>query len=321
MRSPIQRPAVAGVVLLACAAWCAPGFAQTSGGWGYTDLGALDGSFIGPVSPASSGLGIGKAFTAGGSTGSFSYSGSSISDLGAVNGTSGGSFYVNAAGQVAGQSYAGSGASTQAFFYANGKFNTIGSLGGSSSSATAINAAGVVIGNSTLSGNAARHAFEYVGGSMIDIGTFGGTNSTAVAVNSAGAVIGNATTAGNGATHAFIFADGKLTDLGTLGGTNSYALGMDSFGDVIGLSNIAGSSVQHSFLWSDGVMTDLSNIVPGATNFVASGINDAMQLIGTASTKAGLVHGLLVSAVPETEGFAMALAGFALLAAACRRRR
>ena len=68
-------------------------------------------------------------------------------------------------------------------------------------------------------------------------------------------------------------------------------------------------------------MTDLSGIVPGANGFVATGINNAMQIIGTATTKTGLVHGLVVSAVPEAEGFAMALAGWGLLATVRRRRR
>ncbi|MBC7664832.1 MAG: hypothetical protein H7276_13785 [Caulobacter sp.] len=112
-----------------------------------------------------------------------------------------------------------------------------------------------------------------------------------------------------------------MTDLGTLGGTNSYALGMNSFGDVIGMSTLAGSTVQHSFLYSDGKMSDLSTLFPGVTSFVAAGINDARQVIGTATTQAGSIRGLIVSAVPETQGFMLLVAGFAALATIGRRRR
>ena len=405
MRSTPPRSSLAAALFLAGAFFSVPASADGATGWGYTDLGALDGSFIGPLPPSATGYGIGQAFAANGGVGTFSYSGSSIADLSALNGASGGSYYINAAGMVAGQDSA----SSPAFLYADGKFSPLGSLGGSgtyvtgmnasgevvgygneagnasthafsyaggrivdlktlggtsssaiavnnagqvvgnsntsgdaashaflydqggmvdlgtlggrSSAAVAINGSGITIGNSTLDGNASKHAFEYVGGNMIDIGTLGGATSTAVAINSAGAVIGNATLAGNAATHAFIFANGKMTDLGTLGGTNSYALGMDSFGHVIGMSTLAGNTVQHSFLYSNGTMTDLSTLFPGVSNFVASGINDAMQIIGTATTQAGAIRGLIVSAVPETQGFMLMAAGFAALATLARRRR
>ena len=405
MTSTFLRSPFASALFLAGACACLPASADSGTGWGYTDLGALDGSFVGPLPPSATGYGIGQGFVASGGIGTFSYSGSSIADASALNGTSGGSYYVNAAGMVAGQDST----SSQAFLYADGKFNPLGSLGGNgtyvtgmnasgevvgygneagnasthaftytggritdlktlggttssaiavnnagqvvgnsnisgdaashaflyaqggmtdlgtlggtSSGAVAINGSGIVIGNSTLGGDASKHAFEYVGGSMIDIGTLGGTTSTAVAINSSGVMIGNATTANNAATHAFIFANGKMTDLGTLGGKNSYALGMDSFGDVIGMSTLAGSTVQHSFLYSNGKRTDLSTLFPGVTSFVAAGINDARQVIGTATTQAGSIRGLIVSAVPETQGFMLMVAGFAALATIGRRRR
>ena len=405
MRSTFLRSPLAAAFFLSGACVCAPASADSGTGWGYTDLGALDGSFVGPLPPSATGYGIGQAFAASGGVGAFSYSGSSIADASALNGASGGSYYVNAAGMVAGQGSSPS----QAFLYADGKFNPLGSLGGTgtyvtgmnasgavvgygneagnasthafaytggritdlktlggtsssaiavnnagqvtgnsnisgdaashaflyaqggmtdlgtlggtTSAAIAINGSGIVIGNSTLGGNASKHAFEYIGGSMIDIGTLGGTTSTAVAINSTGMVIGNATTASNAATHAFIFADGKMTDLGTLGGSNSYALGMNSFGDVIGMSTLAGSTVQHSFLYINGKMSDLSTLFPGVTSFVAAGINDAKQIIGTATTQAGSIRGLIVSAVPETQGFMLMVAGFAALATIGRRRR
>jgi len=262
------------------------------------------------------------------STHAFAYSGGQIKDLGTLGGSTSSAVAVNNAGAVIGNSNTSGDAASHAFLYKVGTMTDLGTLGGKSSFATAINAAGVVVGTSTLQGDTARHAFEYTSSGMVDLGTLPGFNSsTAVAVNSAGQVIGNATTAGSAATHAFLFANGKLTDLGTLGGTNSYAIGMDSFGDVIGLSDVVladGSTAQHSFLYgisTNNKMTDLSTIVPGV-NFVAAGINDALQIIGTATTTTtNLVRGLIVSAVPEADGAALALAGFAMLGWVARTRR
>jgi probable HAF family extracellular repeat protein len=197
----------------------------------------------------------------------------------------------------------------------------LGTLGGSTSFATAVNNSGVVIGDSYLQGNATSHAFVYASGQMTDLGSLGGSVSTAVAVNSAGQVIGNAYTAGNTATRAFVYGGGRMTDLGTLGGSNSYVLGINSLGQIIGTSDIAGNKAQHSFLYSNGKMLDLSTLFPGLTSFVAAGINDAMEIIGTAVTKSGLVRGLIVTAVPETDGALMVLTGFGLLGLVARLRR
>ena len=156
---------------------------------------------------------------------------------------------------------------------------------------------------------------------MTDIGTFGGSQSTAVAVNRSGQVIGNAYTAGDAASHAFLYSAGKLIDLGTLGGTNSSVLGINSQGQVIGTSDVAGSKVRRSFLYSDGIMQDLSSLFPGLSNFVATGINDAQQIVGSALSKTGFMRGLIVTAVPETDGWLLAATGFGAICLLNRYRR
>src|ERR1700761_8968146 len=233
MRSPFQRLTIGSAVALACTAWCAPALAQTSANWGYTDLGAVDGSFIGPVPFADTGYGIGQAFAQTSSSGSFSYSGSTIADVSALNGNSGGSFYVNAAGQVAGESYSSGGTTEQAFLYSGGKFSTIGSLGGDSTYVTGLNASGEVIGYGNEAGNASTHAFTYSNGKITDLKTLGGSTSSAVAINASGEVVGNSNTSGDAASHAFLYNGGGLVDLGTLGGTSSSATAINAAGMVI----------------------------------------------------------------------------------------
>jgi probable HAF family extracellular repeat protein len=159
----MNRSLVGAAVLLICTAWSVPAAAVPIN-WGFTDLGSIDGSFVGPVPLASTAIGIGQAFVARGGVGSFSYSGSTIADLSSLDGASGGSFFVNAAGQVAGQSYGGLGASTQAFLYSGHAFTNVGSLGGNSTYVTGLNASGEVVGYSAKAGNASTHAFSYANG-------------------------------------------------------------------------------------------------------------------------------------------------------------
>lgn len=114
-----------------------------------------------------------------------------------------------------------------------------------------------------------------------------------------------------------------MQDLGTLGGSNSFALGVNSAGQVIGVSDIAGNKGRHAFVYAYGRMFDIDSPIAGLTGFVAAGINDAMQIVGTAVTASGLTRGLVVTPVPEANGLVMwgvGLAGLALVASHRRRR-
>jgi probable HAF family extracellular repeat protein len=89
--------------------------------------------------------------------------------------------------------------------------------------------------------------------------------------------------------HAFVWQNGTLTDLGTLPtGSNSFAYFLSDNGLIIGGSDIGTydpNSEQpeyHAVLWSNGTITDLGTPGLGGTSSLATGVNDAGQVVGGA---------------------------------------
>jgi probable HAF family extracellular repeat protein len=80
---------------------------------------------------------------------------------------------------------------------------------------------------------------------------------------------------------AFLYSNGVTTNLGALlpGRLSSGAWGINNLGQVVG-SDYDADYISHSFLYSNGVMTDLST--SACDPFIAVGINDAGQIVGTA---------------------------------------
>jgi probable HAF family extracellular repeat protein len=82
--------------------------------------------------------------------------------------------------------------------------------------------------------------------------------------------------------HAFLWQNGIMTDLGTIGGTASEAQAINESGQIAGLSTLlpAPNTTYHAVLWENGSKTDLT---PSGPASMATGINDARQVVGNFS--------------------------------------
>jgi probable HAF family extracellular repeat protein/predicted outer membrane repeat protein len=155
--------------------------------------------------------------------------------------------------------------------------------------ASKINPAGHVIGQAEYStGN--YHAFFYDGISMLDLGALPGqTQSEALAVSKNDIVVGYSSNTG-GDPHAslgFIWdAAGGMRHLGTLppqDGSPAWSVPHDVNSNGV----VVGASSGRAFILLGGVMYDLNALVnglpTGATLTDAEGINDAGQIVATAT--------------------------------------
>jgi probable HAF family extracellular repeat protein len=187
---------------------------------------------------------------------------------------------VNDSGTVVGFSGAESGNS--AFLWTQkGGMQNLGTLGGGSIevSANGINNSGQVVGYAVLADNTTTHAFLWTqAGGMQDLGTLGGDYSAAYAINDAGEVVGKSLLPGNPSIyHAFLWTQaGGMQDLGALGEKQQITTGLaiNDQGTVVGSSG--SYELTSAFVWtqSHGIRS------LGAGESVASGINDAGEVVG-----------------------------------------
>ncbi len=184
---------------------------------------------------------------------------------------------VNASGVMAGTSFAGGQAHGTVWIGSSVIDLGAGTYG------LAVSDAGAVAG-----GNG--HAFILVNGQMRDLGTLaGGSWSAAYAVNAEGSAAGYGDT-GSGGFEAFMWSPGSgIVALGTLGGTNSYATSMNEAGVVTGHAALA-SGYEHAFEWSNGAMLDLGTL--GGNSF-AYDINESGEVVGYSSLSNGASHAFL----------------------------
>ena len=250
--------------------------------YNITDLGALPGDTISyPAGLNSQGQAAGTSANATSGIATL-YSDGKVISIGTLGATDL-SFAqaINGSGQVVGYDYTSSGVS-HAFLYSNGRMTDIhpASLFPNGSSAQGINNSDQIVGYGWING-ADDHAFLYSGGRTVDLGTLGGNESMALAINDAGQIVGHSTTA-SGVVHAFLYSNGHMTDLGMpSGAAGSSALAINRTGQIVGLIGINGSS--HAALYSGGVWTDLGTVAGATLGAVATGINDAGQIVGQAT--------------------------------------
>lgn len=236
---------------------------------------------------------------------------------------------INNAGQVVGYINDIQHLGTDAFVSGPNGLNAveIGSLSSDGDSAADINSSGQVVGGAHINSNLYLHAYITSSNHVFasDLGTLGGGTSYATGINDSGQVVGFSEMTQNIQTpiHAFITdINSNMTDLGTLGGQNSRATDINSDGQIVGWAETGVADRKHAFITGpDGVgMTDLNSLVKlenGTFLAGATGINDLGQIIANASDG----RAYLLSPVPESEIYAMFLAGLGLMGFIVRRRK
>lgn len=213
-----------------------------------------------------------------------------LGDLGDLGAHASFASAINAAGQVAGSSFIGSG--PQHAFRYSGALRDLGALrAGSHSFGRAINAAGQVAGAADIIPGYNSHAFRSSpGGAMTDLGTLGGINSEAYLINDAGTVAGLANPAGESASHGFVSNGVGMTDIGTFGGRESHPYAINASGQLVGDgTNAAGDT--RAFLYEGGALRELGTL--GGRYSSARDINDAGQIVGSSDTADGTPHAVL----------------------------
>jgi probable HAF family extracellular repeat protein len=209
---------------------------------------------------------------------------------------------INDSGEIVGYSYVSGGpayfgvnpydvpGTWHAFVYSNGQMTDLGTFGGEDSMASGINNNGQIVG--TILTSTGTAGFLYTNGVETNIGSLGGTNTYAQAINNAGQITGDSYTGGKDVDsdpifHAFVYSGGTMTDLGTAAGyQDAQGNSINSSGEIAG-SLYNPSTGNSAFLYSSG---QLSNIGPSDDNMeVATGINDAGQIIGYESSGEGLL--------------------------------
>jgi probable HAF family extracellular repeat protein len=174
---------------------------------------------------------------------------------------------INASGAISGWVTDSSGA-LMPVLWANGKQTALPAIAGTGGVAWAIDDAGLVVGASPAGTNAAAawHATAWQNGKAIDLGNIpSGGDSIALAVNNKGAIVGG-------------FINHPVT------GSSAYAA-------VQGRAGYLMDGAQ-AIEWTSAANTSAQPLVSpnGATASLATGINDAGQIIGIATMAGGVVH-------------------------------
>ena len=214
-----------------------------------------------------------------------------VTPLPSLGGSSLSAYGLNAAGQIAGDSYTAGDVTDHAFIYSGGLSTDLGTLvGGTYSIGYALNNVGQVSGEADVA-DGSTHTFLSGATNLLDLGTLGGTWSSPTAMNDAGQVVGSSTLAGDVVTMAFLYVNGTLTNLGTLGGGDySIANGINNSGTVVGEASTTNGH-DHAFAYANGTMKDLGDLGGGSSS--AADINAAGVIVGQSSTTNGSTHGFV----------------------------
>jgi probable HAF family extracellular repeat protein len=246
-----------------------------------TDLGAPAGGLSMAFGLNASGQVVGKIKPPGGDDHATLWSAGGVTDLGPLGSAEG----INAAGQVVGWGYIGSNSEIHAFVWSQGTLTDLGTEG-VVSNAYAINGSGQIVGYNT---DATRPVL-WANGTMSDLGTLGGSSGIAFGINDGGQVVGSSATA-QGVTHAFLWQNGTMTDLNAGSDAQTEAYAINASGLVVG-ARFRAEALRQAVFWENGVMTDLPTLGTEDDN-LATGINDAGQIVGWTVTRDGATHATL----------------------------
>lgn len=288
------------------------------------DLGTLGGTYSYARAINDSGQIVGGAYTTGNAAlRATQWIDGHILTLTDFGGRSSEAYSINSSGSIAGYSDSYSGAT--GVLWTDGKPSQLQSLTGTPwrlFGANGINEAGEVVGSAYLPSKGAPHAVSWAQGIGTDLGTLGGSSSNAFAVNDAGEIVGVSDIAvGSSAQHATVWRNGVAHDLGTLGGYYSDARDINNSGQIVGLTYSPTTDRDGSLAYiSDGLsMTDLNTLISNVDNpfrslYMASGINERGQIVGTGTTVNGQYHAFLLTPVeiPEPSSILTFLLGLAI---------
>ena len=265
-----------------------------------------------------------------------------MTELGTLGGTFSDARGINDSGQVVGYSTAVPGGNFHAFITGtNGAGMTdLGTFGGDYSFALEINNSGQVFG---VFGNDGEERFHYfitgpngIGMTELPAVSFDGSKLYSYnGINDSGQLVGN-TFDSDGVSawnmHSFFTGDNGIGITELSPGPDQF--GNDFYSSAAGINNsgqVIGYMSEDTFLYSNGTYADLEtlpSVVSGGwgSNFNVSDINNNGQIIGHglhnngSSTEAYLLSNV-AAPVPETEIYAMLLAGLGWLGFTAYRRK
>lgn len=247
-----------------------------------------------------------------------------LTDLGGLPGGFGSEGnWINDYNEIAGQSLnglidplLGTPAAVAVLWKSNGQIVDLGTFGGNESLAAMINSQGQVVGAAanTISdpfpgplgfwGTQSR-AFLWEKGVMSDLGDLGGPDAFAFSVNERSQIAGVSYTSSTPSPietqcgkdippqNPFLWENGRMIDLGTLGGICGFPFFgvVNNQGQVVGQSDLAGDAAFHPFVWDPERHPHLRDLgTLGGTFGSATGLNDASEIVGWASTPDEAVH-------------------------------
>jgi probable HAF family extracellular repeat protein len=247
-----------------------------------------------------------------------------LTDLGGLPGGFGSEGnWINQYDEVAGQSenglidpLLGTPAALAVLWKRNGQIVDLGTFGGNESLAAMVNNRGQVVGAAASAipdsfpgplgfwGTQSR-AFLWEKGVMRDLGDLGGPDAFAFSVNERGQIAGVSYTSSNPSPietpcgkdippqNPFLWEKGRMINLGTLSGICGFPFFgvVNNQGQVVGQSDLAGDAAFHPFMWDPKRHPHLRDLgTLGGTFGSGTGLNDASEIVGWASTPDGAVH-------------------------------
>lgn len=199
---------------------------------------------------------------------------------------------VNILGRVVGGGYMldgnGAIAESRALRWTGGQLADLGNLGGHHAVAMGIDDSGRVVGYATLPGDTQTRAFIHQNGAMAPLASLPGTvESYAYDISNTGFVVGTAVTTST--ARPVLWQGSAVAPLLFPGWARAgSATAVNDAGQVAGSVELA--HVQGAFaaaVWQGGGMVNLGYLSGGTPYAVASDINNAGQVVGTAGVQGG----------------------------------
>ena len=263
-----------------------------------TDLGTIGGNHSEAVAISDTGHVVGRSQTSTLKYHAVLWSGGTTTDL-TPSSEYAVAYGVNDIGQVVGTID-----NWKGFVWHNGVRTDLGDLGGGCSHAADIDDAGQIVGVSCPPG-VPGHATLWQNNDIIDLGLVPGMeDSGAAAINNVGQIVGSSGFMDKETyeitSKAFLYENGMMNVL-PVPSSESYGGDINDSGIVVGTMRAwGGSSPWHAYVFADGVAANLNSLIPSGSGLhlkYASGINNAGQIVGTASDAQGRHHAYLLTPV------------------------